>query len=840
MFTNIYYNAFKNKLYLWENINGKKKKQVITPNFKYYIKDKTGKSPKKDIYNTPVIEKNSDSKSGMKSLMDAGIYCYESDIQMDMKYLHEKYESQDIKPDYKNLRIAALDIECASPDEFPKPEQARHPINLISIWFSDDDKLYTFGLNEYTGDSDEVKNYCYCSTEKKLLENFFAFLKKKDPDVLTGWYVESFDVPYIVNRCKNIDIDYNLFSPIGIVNDKKYGRYEIAGISILDYIELYKARMPEKKESYKLNNVCMEELGEGKLEYDGRINDLFVDDWNKFVEYNVQDVILVKKLHKKFKFIELAYDIAYASLISPEKTFSSMAIHTGYILKFLHNKNLVMPARSDAHDKTPIEGGYVFANPGLWEYIVSFDVESMYPTNIRMFNIGNETLRKNPANTENLISTPLKGVYYDSSKQSIISEIVTEIFNERKVFKLKKSICSLLDKKKTPEDISTKFKMSLTSIEDIISEIDEEDGNADYYDLQQYVRKIMINSMYGVLASPYFAFYNTDCARTITLSGQELIKFLSDSTNSYFKNHFWKNKKYFAEIDEKNKITEDVVKLVDTDSIYLSLKIIIEKLGLTFKDNREFVDWAAKFSDEFLDDFYKKLSDIFCKKYNIKNLINFKREKICIDQFVTSKKRYIARVVDDEGTFYENPKLVTKGLEIVRTDTPMFCRKKILEAINKLFDLKDKNKVVDILEAIKADFIKEPIENIATPTGVSDYSKFCKNDFTKGIKIPKSCPIHVRASINYNYLVLKNKWKLQQVVNGTKVRYIYVLENNPLRTNVIGFVGNWPEELNKLFKIDYETQWEKEFQNSMQRFFDIIEWGTINFSAKKLRRFFDE
>ena len=835
-FRRIYYDSYHNKLYFWETVDGKNNKEILNPDFVYYVKDPTGKSEIKDIYGIPVKKIVSKSRDAMKELLQGCNYSCESDINPDIKFLQEKYRGQELQVDMSIFNIAIVDIEVSA-KEFPKADEAKYPINLFTVYYTKSKQFFTYGLKEYTGT--EVKNYHQCETEKILLERFVEDWRKQSVDIISGWNSNAFDIPYLIKRLEKNQVERSL-SPINIINKKKDAdEYVIAGIASLDYIELYKKYEATKQERYSLGYISSVELGKTKLDFDGAINDLADRDWNKFVEYNVQDVTLVKELDEKKRYIELTVTVAYQALVPFEKVGSSVTMHTGYILNFLHRKGLVLPDRIQNQEKKEIPGGHVFSEAGFHQYVVNFDVESLYPTLIRQFNISPETLVMNPIITEHLIKTPISkehGVYYKKEK-GVLSEIVEKIFNERKLNKNKQKTCKIIEKYGL-----AKLDETYPAGKQYLEEIEREKGNSDYYDIQQYVRKIMINSLYGVLANEYFHFYNPYNAMAITLGGQGLIKFLSENINSYFKEFFYKNKTFFPVVDEKNKLKKDVDVLTDTDSIYLCFDEIVQKLNLSFKTHEEFLTWIEPFVNTFIQPLFEKMLTVYAQKYDVPQIINFRREKIGSAMLVLAKKRYILEVIDDEGIRHlEEPKYVVKGVELVRTDTPQFCRDKLLETVKMMFQTRDREKVIDYMKQLKKEFKQQPIGDIATPTGISEYSNVFKPIeyyLSNGISYPKGCTMHGRAALNHNFMASKNNLNLQLIGDSTKMKFIYLNDSNLINQNIIGFINNWPENFNKYFKVDYETQWEKSFQTIIQRFFEVMGWGEISFN-NKLSKFFE-
>jgi len=510
-YLSIFYDSFKNKImhrYIDEQTN-RIKTEVINNKFEYYIRDKSNNSDTHDVYGNSVIKKETDYRDGIKSIMSSGIGTYETDLPQDIKFLNKRYGNKNLVADVDNFNICNIDIECSSEGSFPYPDKADYPINAITLKSSKTKQVYTFGLYEYTGNDESVKNYIWCPDETVMLEKFLAFFRKCKFHIMTGWHIIGFDVPYIINRMKKLSIDYTKLSPHGIVNKKRtYEEYTIAGISQLDYMKLYKRFTFSDRESYSLNFISKYELGEGKLEYEGTINNIWKTDWNKFIEYNIQDVLLVDKLDKKLRFIELAISICYESLIPFEQVFATIPMHIGYCLKFLHNKKLVMPTRIESEHKS-FPGAYVFNEPGFHKYVLSFDVQSLYPTLIRMFNVGPDTIVRDPKNENKLYKTPISkykdwesasgtfkdigGIYYRNDKKSVLAEIVESIFFGRIRDKVKRLICDSIDKGDSDVEMSNKINKDTSEIEELKHEIQEEEGNYNFYNNRQLVKKIQMN-----------------------------------------------------------------------------------------------------------------------------------------------------------------------------------------------------------------------------------------------------------------------------------------------------------------------------------------------------------
>ncbi|MFW6247074.1 MAG: DNA polymerase domain-containing protein [bacterium] len=865
MFTRIFYDNYKNRLYCIENVDGKRHKIDFHPTFEYYVPDPTGQSDIKDIYGNPVKLQVSETRKGMKEVAACTKTC-ETQISEDVKFLQKRYAGKKLDPDISNFQVATWDIEVASKKEFPKPEEAKFPINLISIHYSKEDKVYTFGTKPYTGDSPLVQNYHYCPDEKTMLERFIKHFRRKLTDILTGWNISGFDVPYFINRCKVLGIDASL-SPLNIYKERRNGGYHIegggyviAGISILDGLELYKNFVYTKKERYSLQFIGKEEVGEGKKDLDGTVNTAWEDDWDNFVEYNVQDVLLVLKIENVKKHIELAVNFCYQALIPFERIFSSISLVTGFILKYMHERNIVMSDKENFTKDKKFPGAYVMAKPGFYEYVVSFDIASMYPHEIITYNISPETLVMNPDNPEDYYSCPLSewktwetseeenfecgGIYYRKDIKGILPQIVSDVYEERKIFKKKEFIADAISK---GLDLS-KYPSNL------IEEVKKEGYSSKYYHSQQLIRKIYINSVYGVIGNPHFCFFNINNAIAVTLGGQDLIRYLSNTINSYMKQNWHKvAPKLFPEYKGKWKqLKDDLVILIDTDSNFVCLQEIVRNMGLDekfSKDRQAFMDWVKYLEEKFFNPFFDKILNIYAEKYGVPQLIDFKREKIVTQKFILAKKKYADELIANEdkvahkdGTLYvDKPYISITGIEVVKTDTPKFSRERIMSVIEKIFEVrgKDRDVVMKKLRKIHDEFLDAHPSDIANPTGIKDYQKYAKPVEVylknKEINYPKHLPIHVRAAMNYNFTLAKNNLPLMPVNNGTKMKYIYVAPHkNELHQNVIGFINEWPKEFDELFYVDIEAQWNKVFQKAIQRFFNVLDWGEIEIEENTL------
>jgi DNA polymerase elongation subunit (family B) len=845
MFKNIFVNPKTKQVHLWECFNDKTVKLTEDLNQYFYVEDRSGAAVYKDIYGTPVIKKYTKNKyMDVRRIKNLQLKICESDINEEIKYLQERYQDVDLKANMSSIHTAKIDIEVAGEDEFPEPDEALYPINLITVKSSITEKFYTFGTSQITREIKGLGKYIFIENELEMLTAFVEWWSNMKFDIVTGWNSTDFDMKYIINRIKNLTssgIELKL-SPLGIVKlvEKRTRKqdgsieikkvYMIAGLSQLDYLELYKKFTFETLPSYSLDSVGMFEKVGGKLGFEGTLNTLYKTDWNLFVEYNIQDVVVVDKLDIKLKFIELVVTICYQTLIPFERVFSSISVLEGFILRNLHKRKMVMPDRKevtrdwwleegyfkvDGHlqnvktedkkktfDPFYIKGGYCYAEPGFYEDMISEDIESEYPWMIITYNISPETkvIKPEDKDLKYLIKTEINGVYYKKNVKGIFPDIIEKIFNERKHFKKLMFECE-----KNGDAVGEHYNHSM-----------------------QLIRKIMINSLYGVMGSKFFHFYDVDNARAVTRGGRVLIKHLARETDYYFQNYWHKiYDRHLPVIENPQPLKNKLVRVIDTDSNYICLS----EIRKNYAPDMDFMEFATMMDEEVLDPFFTKVLDKFYRQRGLKNLIRYKREGIITKQFVLAKKKYIVELLANEDKVYDKPTIKYKGVEVVRSDTPLFSRSYIKDVIQELFDNLDKDMTLKTLRHIKKEFKKDLVENISSVSGINGYDKYSKPmDYylDKGLSFRKKTPIHVRAAICYNYAIKSNNFPYMVAGNGTKVKYVYIKDTNVLNTNIIAFIGAYPKEFEDLFKIDYDIQFEKTFMSVIQRMFNVLGWGKIN------------
>lgn len=721
-----------------------------------------------------------------------------------------------IKYDRNQINICTIDIEVASEDGFPEPRDAKHEIITITIKNNNRTIYHTWGLYDFNPDKSGMPVlYRKCKNERELLLDFIDYWADHIPDILTGWYSEFFDVPYLVNRIARIfgeDMVKSL-SPWKLVNQDnlfiagvEHLRYNLVGITQLDYIDVFKKftyNTLGQQESYKLDHIANVILGEKKLDYSeyGSLHMLYKHDYQKFVEYNVKDVELVDKIEDKLGLIDLVLTMAYRAKCTLGETLKTVGIWDAILYNEFKSRKIAVPPKTNSRYDT-IEGGYVKEPQiGLHDWVVSFDLNSLYPHLIMQYNMSPETVVNDivsGVNVDKLLEMPdldipngmcltATGQLFRNDIEGIIPQVIQSYYDERVVIKQK-----MIDAKQRYEKEKSK------SIEREISILDN----------NQMAIKIAMNSFYGALANKYFRYFDQRVAEAITVSGQFTIRWAEKILNEYLNNLL--------------KTNEDYVIAIDTDSVYLNMSPLVAKILPNETNKTKIVDFLNKASGEIekhLDKGYQQLAD-YMKAPQQKMVM--KREIIADKAIWTAKKRYIAHVWDSEGVRFAEPKLKVTGIEAVRSSTPQIVKELIMDTLKKVVT-QNEDEIQKWIEELREKWMDLTPEEIAFPRGVSDMSKFADS-----ASLYKSgTPIHVRAALLYNDQLKKLKLtgQYEQIQSGNKMKFLYLKMPNPIMENVIGFVTVLPKEFEITQYIDYDTQFEKTFLDPIKIILDAMGWN---------------
>ena len=755
------------------------------------------------------------------------------------QFIGSKYGGE-VDYDFSKIKVANIDIECESEHGFPRPDDADEKINAITVDFNG--WIYVFGLGKFNlaeSPYDGKLRQFQFETEEELLESFLSTWEFESPDIVTGWNVRFFDIPYLVNRITKVlgKTSAKRLSPWKFLkerNVKKMNRenqtYEIAGVSTLDYYELYQTFTYVNQESYRLDHIAFVELGENKLSYDeyDSMSTFYKKDFQKFIEYNVKDVELISKLEDKMKLLELAVSLAYSAKVNYMDVFGQVRTWDSIIYHYLMEHNIVIPPKSVGNKDSQYAGAYV-KEPivGMHDWVVSFDLNSLYPHLIMQYNISPETkinmpqeyaitpgsvLRDSDVSREAFgrlkeknYSIAANGTCYTKEHQGFLPALMEKMYKERKMYKGK-----MIEAQKLQQQIP---KMNMPNLgRHALNEKCKNDIAK--YNNFQLVRKIQLNSAYGAIGNEWFRYYDTDLAEAITLSGQLSIQWIANKLN-VFLNETVGTKDY------------DYVVASDTDSVYLRLGNLVDKVCLG-RTKQQIVDFLDKASEEIILPFIKKQYDELARMMNAyDNKMIMDRECIADKGVWTAKKRYMMRVHDSEGVRYEEPKTKIMGIETTRSSTPQVVRDSLKEAINLILTT-DEETVIEFIEDFRNKFLKLEPEEIAFPRGVNGMTKY--NDRASIYK--KSTPIAVKGSLIYNHYVdkLGLDKKYRNIIDGDKIKFLHLIKPNPLggvagQDHVIAFPNSLPREFNLGEFIDYKVQFEKSFLEPINRILEKIGWN---------------
>jgi len=728
-------------------------------------------------------------------------------------YIADKYP-EDIKWDYSKLLLITIDIEVECENGFPNPRQSIEPLLSITVKNHQTQGIVVWGIGKFTTDRDDV-TYIQCKDETDLLEEFIVFWEQNTPDVVTGWNIDFFDIPYLMNRIKLLFGEKKLkaFSPWGNVSDKevfmmgrKHQMYDILGVATLDYLQLYKKFTYTNQENYRLDHIAHVELDEQKQEnpYE-TFQEWYTKDYQSFIEYNITDVELVDRLEDKLKLIELLITMAYDCKVNYSDMLGSVKYWDILIYNYLRKKNIIVPQKRKHSAKAErYEGAYV-KDPqvGMHNWVVSLDLNSLYPHLIMQYNISPETLIKQVKNVDvdkllnqkidtsflpkDTTITP-NGAIFRTDKKGFFPELMEKIYNDRVIYKRK-----ALKSSQLYED--TKDKKHLNDMS--------------RYHTKQLAQKISLNSAYGAIGNEWFRYYDIRNAEAITTSGQLAIRWIEKEVNNYLNKLF----------DTKEK---DYIIASDTDSIYVTFDELVSHV---FKDDVSptkiinFLDKVIKEKIEpFIDESYGKLAK-YLHAYEQKMVM--KREVIADKGIWTAKKRYILNVWDSEGVRYKEPHLKIMGIEAVKSSTPASCRKKIKEAL-KLIMSGNEKELNQFIQEFRKEFLQLPPEDIAYPRSVNGVNKFMDSNAL----YKKGTPIHVKGAILYNYLLKKNKLinKYPIIQDGDKIKFFPLRQPNIYQSNVMSFITKMPKEFNINDIIDYDTQFDKAFIEPLNLIIERIGW----------------
>jgi DNA polymerase elongation subunit (family B) len=758
--------------------------------------------------------------------------------KFEFSFIAEYFPEEHIDYDFSLIKIAYLDIEVGSEDGFPSIENAKEEVTAIT--FKIDGKCYVFGRGEFVHDRKDVFYFRFDS-ERALLQKFFEMWDKESPDIVTGWNIETFDIPYLVNRAKRLFDEnknpYRLLSPWKKIHaytmfgmgGRELQAYEIIGVETLDYLQMYRKFTYTNQESYRLDHIAFVELGERKLDYSeqGTLHLLYKNDFQKFIEYNIRDVELVEELDSKLKLLEMLVALAYLCKVNYGNTFGQVRMWDTLIYNNLLRKKIVIPPKKHSHKSSEFEGAFV-KEPiiGSHKWVVNFDLNSLYPHLIMQYNLSPETLITDELPKElqeikdarpgvdgllqqsqslnglkkyNLTYTP-NNEFYRKDIQGFLPEMMQQIYNDRVKYKKK----MITTKKKLQKEKDPKERAVLSKL---ISK---------YHNMQNNL-KTTLNSAFGAMGNEHFRYFDQRIAEAVTTSGQLSIKWVEKEINRYLNEVL------------KPEEEKDFVVAVDTDSVYICMDDLVKKIyGDTIDDKNKVIDFLDKVCSEqmekIIDTSYQKLAE-YVNAYDQKMVM--KRENIADKALWTAKKRYIMNVYDAEGVRYEKPQLKVMGIESVRSSTPAACKEKMKGIFDIIMNGTEED-AINYIDKFREEFRTLKAEDIFFPRSVRGISKY----YDAAQLYIKGSPIHVKGALIYNKL-LKDKKLLNSyptIKDGEKIKFAYLKKPNPVGDTVIAILNTLPEEFGLEKYIDYDLQFQKSFIEPMSSVMGAVGWNTEHIS----------
>ena len=774
---------------------------------------------------------------------------FESDVPETTRALVDLYSDSD-EPSTGHV-ILTYDIECEMESGLPNPEEAKNALTSIALHDSATNQYWVLVMDvtgkmvEKTTDKAIVIPF---TDERDMLMKYLELYEMINPSIVTGWNIDYFDTPMLYNRIKRLlgERQANRLSPIGQCFWSPYRkRFFMAGVSYLDYITLYKKFNYGELPNYRLDTIAQIELGRGKIEYSGNLDQLFRDDIDKFIEYNLVDVELVVEFDKKLEFIDLCRGITHAGHVTYEDFVYSSKYLEGALLTYLRRRNLVAPnkpadreermqAIRDNNEEKFI-GAYV--KPpivGKYEWIYDLDLTSLYPSIIMTLNISPESkigkiqdwdankFVKGEVDTyyigDNSISKENLRKYLDDSKFSVASNGV--LYRTDTVG----CIPGILDLW-FAQRVEYKNEMKK------YGKAGDKEKYA-FYHKRQLVQKILLNSLYGVLGLPAFRFYDVDNATAVTTTGQTVIKSTADMANI----------KYNKELGTPD---ADSNIYIDTDSVFFSATPLLDKRNPTWRDNDQdtiagFVNEIAEEVQDYLNNFYDILSERILNVPKDKHRLEIKKEYVAKAGLWIAKKRYAQWIISDNGVPVD--KLDVKGLDVKRSSFPKAFQECMGTVLIDILKGKTEEEISDYVLDFKKKMINRPIDEIAKNSAVKNLSKYMPKGKRQLFTTMKGTPAHVKAAISYNDCLkhFDAPFKYEPMKNGDKVKWVY-LKNNPLGLDGLAFTGyNDPPEIENFIStyIDHNKIFERELKGKLQDFFDAIGWSDVVSEQRTAEKFF--
>jgi DNA polymerase elongation subunit (family B) len=838
MYQNVYYQREKNLVHLWDDKLGYR-------SFPYtrYAYEKADRGEYISLYG--------DKLSKIFKFKKDDPDLFESDVPETTRILVDTYTDSDI-PSEGHV-ILTYDIECEMDTGLPDVEKAENELTAIGLHDSATDHYWVLIMDK-GGKMKESKNgnrtVIPFVDERDMCMKYLDLYEYINPTIVTGWNIDYFDTPYLYNRIKRIlgAKHANRLSPIGECFWSPYRkRFFMAGVSYLDYIGLYKSYTYVELDNYRLDTVAMKELGRGKVEYAGNLDDLFKTDIDKFIEYNLVDVQLVVDMERKLQFVDLCRGICHAGHVPYEDFVYSSKFLEGALLCYLKRKNIVAPNKpADRqemmqalrdNEQEKFIGAYVKAPiVGKYDWIYDLDLTSLYPSIIMTTNISPETKVAKISNWD--AQKFMKGEIdtFNIGEKTISKENLRKLLDESKYAVSSNGVLYTTSKVGCIPDILDLWFAQRVEFRKLEKKYGEEGDKEKYafYKKRQIVQKILLNSLYGVLGLPAFRFYDVDNAEAVTLTGQTVIKSTAEMVNI----------KYNKELGKKG---EDYNIYIDTDSVFFSAVPLLDHRYPNWRTESDTdialkVDAIAGETQDYLNSFYDVLAERVFNVAKEKHRFQIKKEFVSRSGIWIAKKRYAQWIIAENGIPMD--RLDVKGLDVVRSSYPAEFRKFMSEILISILRGDSETTLTDRIYDFKKSLSTMNVVSIAKNSAVKEISKYIpkKKDNRAMFQFNSGTPAHVKAAIAHNQLLVHFKCaaKHAPMRDGDKIKWVY-LKQNPYGLDAVGFKGHDdPDEIMDLVRtyIDYDKIFERELLKKLEDFYGALGWGAVLSSQKTAEQFF--
>jgi len=815
------------RIHTVERRNGERVYREYPANYIFYYDDARGNF--KSIYGTPVSRFSTRNNKEFRKEVRAHSHkpLYESDINPIFRCLEENYKDQDAP----ELHTAFFDIEVAFDKDrgFSPVSDPFNPITAISVYLDWLDQLVTLAVppKHLSWDTahelvQDFENTILFADEADMIKTFLDLID--DADVLSGWNSEGYDIPYTVNRCIRVlsKDDTRKFCLWGQLPKKRmferFGAenetYDLIGRVHMDYMQLYRKYTYEERHSYSLDAICEYELGERKTQFEGTLDSLYNQHFRTFIEYNRQDTLLIGKLDKKLRFLDLANELAHANTVLLQTTMGAVAVTEQAIINEAHERGMVVPNRKQrlTDEDTQAAGAYVaYPKKGVHEWIGSVDINSLYPSAIRAMNMGPETVvgQLRQTMTDRLIKANMakgqsfaaawEGIFasleytavmnqergteitidWESGEESVHSaaEIWTIIFDSNQPWILTANGTILtFEKKGIIPGLLERWYRERQELQ--AQKKDAKDAKEiAFWDKRQLVKKINLNSLYGAILNPGCRFFDKRIGQSTTLTGRSIARHMDAHLNELIT----------GEYDHVGK----AVIYGDTDSCYFSAWPVLKK---EVEEGR--MAWSKETCIQLYDSLAEQVNQSFpgfmeqafhCPR-DMGELIKCGRETVADRGLFITKKRYAVNAIDIEGKRLDVNGAIGKtkatGLDLKRSDTPKVIQDFLLEILNKLLAGAGKDEIVERIREFKYEFKERSGWEKGSPKRVNNLTKYAAEETRLG---KANMPGHVRAAINWNNMRKMNGDNYSMaIVDGMKT-IVCKLKSNALGWTSIGY-----------------------------------------------------